>query len=143
MRRVWGGRGGEWRGRGGGVSWGPNTMFCVLSGRETLLLSTSAHRTLLEIRAILLSRPSATLSSLFLLYLTQLLLFSKACVRPHTSPVATIFLPAPSISSLTIIAFPTRSALLQLTCSLSSTSIRLSHGHNSTTAKADQEGLSR
>lgn len=64
------------REREGGVSWGPNTMFCVLSGRETLLLSTSAHRTSLEIRALLLSRPSATLSSLFLLYLTQLLLFS-------------------------------------------------------------------
>lgn len=50
-------------------------VFCR-GGNGTLLLSTSAHCTLLEIRAILLSRPSATLSSPFLLYLTQLLLFS-------------------------------------------------------------------
>jgi hypothetical protein len=59
---IKGGRGGESVEVEGGVSWGPNTMFCVVSpAGATLLLSSSAHRTLLEIRAILLSRPSATL----------------------------------------------------------------------------------
>ena len=97
MRRYRGGvRRGGCRGGGRGIL-GSSYVLCCESASGGLLLSSSAHRTLLEIRAILLSRTSATLPSPFLPYLRQVFLFSQACARLRTSPLATIFLPAPSV----------------------------------------------
>ena len=78
------GWGGE-RGREGGVSWGPNTMFCVVSGSERDVVALhlcTPH--LVEIRAILLSRPSATLFfSVSTLSYTVLSLFISLCTPSY------------------------------------------------------------
>lgn len=120
---------------------GSSYVLCCESPSGRLLLSSTAHCTLLEIRAILLSRTSATLLLRFYSTLRRSFSLHKpvhAFIRA-LSPQS--FFP-PHPYSLTIIAFCTRLALFLLTCSLSSTFIHLSHGRNSTTAKA-KEGLSR
>lgn len=126
----------------GAVSWGPH-MFCVVNRRR----AGGCCSPPLHIAPCLRFEQSCSLAHPrhFLLRFYSISRRSFSLHKPVHASIRALspqsFFP-PHPYSLTIIAFCTRLALFLLTCSLSSTFIHLSHGRNSTTAKA-KEGLSR
>ena len=144
MRMIWGFRGGESGEGEGGVSWGPNTIFCCVESCRGRRCSPPLHTApcLRFEQSCSLAHPRH-FPSPFYSILRSSFSFHKPVYALIRALSPQSFFPPHPYSSLTIIAFSTRLALLLHTCSLSSSSIPLSHGHNSSTAKADQEGLSR
>lgn len=127
---------------GGDVGILGTEYVCVLKLRRRLLccLLLCSHRITRSLRSargfkLSPSRPSATLSSPPTLSYAGFSFLHKP-VHELIRALATFF----PISSLIIIAFCARSALPLF---ISSQSTCLSHGCNSSTAKANQEGLSR